>query len=305
MNLDQLHHIARLQHGAIGHHQLLQMGIDHRKAKHLVDNGVLVPVDDGHHVVLGSPNTIEQRISLATLVGSGRSIASHRTAAFLWDALGPDHPWAIDVIMPGRSHHRSHQKIVVHSPRDHRNIAPIRRRNIRVTTATRTLIDLAAVNESLLKIAAERMLLAGHIRKDRLVAAVAQHSARGRRGIGPIRDLLRTWPYGDKVAESVFELRMHDLLHGTVFTEYETQVEIGPYRVDLAWLRWKVILECDGWGKVDSAEHMRKWARRDSFLQTQGWLVVHVTWAEITRSPGLVIGEVRRALTSRGWTPTW
>lgn len=247
MSLESLHVMAREQHGSIGRHQILALGFDHRMQKRLVARGLLTPAFDGHYVIFGSADTIEQRITLATLSGKGRSIASHRTAAYLWDAVGPDHPWPIDVIMPGRSHQMKPAGIVVHSPRDHHNIAPIRRRGIRVTTATRTLIDLAAVNESLLRTAAERMLLAGNIRKDRLVAAVAQHSARGRRGIGPVRELLCTWPYGDKVAESVFEMRMQHILHGTPFADYETQVEIGPYRVDLAWLRWKVILECDGW----------------------------------------------------------
>lgn len=303
MNTTELHRIASRQHGAIGHSQLTAMGFRLRDVRVLVNRGILHPAGIRTYVTTGSPDTLEQRITLATLIGPGRGLASHRTAAFLWDAVGPEHPWPFDVILPGRTHHRTSTDVIVHSPRDHRNIAPIQRRGIRTTCATRTLIDLAAVHEPLLRSAAERMLLAGHIRRDRLVAAVAQHSRHGRHGIGAVRTLLSDWPYGEKVAESVFELKMQHLLAGTDLDGYETQVDIGPFRVDLAWSRWKVILECDGWGKVDSAEHMRKWARRDSYLQSRGWYVIHVTWAELARTPGIVLREIRTALSTRGWRP--
>lgn len=161
--------------------------------------------------------------------------------------------------------------------RDHHDLTPIRRRGLRVTIPTRTIIDCAAV---------------------------ARHSRRGRSGIGPVRRVLRDWPYSDQVAESVLELRMQTLLHGTPFDHDVTQLEIGPYRVDFAWSDERIVLECDGGAKVDSPEHFEKAARRDSFLQTQGWIVLHFTWREITRRPSHVVTEIQRAFRHRRFGET-
>jgi len=48
---------------------------------------------------------------------------------------------------------------------------------------------------------------------------------------------------------------------------------------------------------------LRKWARRDAYLQSRGWYVIHVTWAELARTPGIVLREIRTALSTRGWRP--
>ncbi|MEY3681331.1 MAG: hypothetical protein RL547_1944, partial [Actinomycetota bacterium] len=80
---------------------------------------------------------------------------------------------------------------------------------------------------------------------------------------------------------------------------FVTQWEIGPYRTDFAWIDERVVLECDGWGKVDSPKYFEKAARRDAYLQTAGWIVLHFTWGEITRRPRHVIDELTRAFAAR------
>ena len=114
-----------------------------------------------------------------------------------------------------------------------------------------------------------------------------------------MRELLATWPYGDKIAESVLELRLQKVLHDTPYSDFVTQLEIGPFRVDCAWPHWKLILECDGWCKFTDREYVEKSWRRDSYLQSRGWIVLHFGWDEITRSPGRVLGEISRAVASR------
>ena len=301
MILQQIRHKASLQHGAIGHHQLEKMGASRDKIKALVRQDILIPQTGKTFVLAGSAATPLQEISRATLMMPGRAIASHRTAAFLWDCWTPATDENIEIILNGRSHHQKLPHITVHSPRDSHNIAPIRRHNIRTTISSRTIIDFAAVAPHAIRSLAERMVFAGHITKERLTAAVAQHSKKGRAGIGEVRDLLANWPFTGDIAESVLELRMQELLKNGPFAAFVTQLEIGPYRVDFAWPKWRIVLECDGWGKVDSAEYVAKAARRDSYLQLNGWLVLHFTWAEITRRPGLVLREIRQAFYRQGW----
>lgn len=304
MDLTELQRLARSQHGAIGRHQLHEIGLTRSQIFGLVRRGVLVHAVADSYTLLEHPATRQQLAAAATLAWGGRGVVSHRTAAWLWDGWDPAEDDPVDVSIGGRHHHRSAADVIFHSPRDHHNLSPTRRDGIRVTIPTRTILDVAAVEPHLTRVTIERMLLAGHVSRDRLVAAVAQHSQRGRAGIGPVRRILHEWPYSDKVAESVLELRMQRLLHGTAYDHFVTQLEIGPYRVDFAWIDERIVLECDGWGKVDSAQYFEKAARRDSFLQTAGWVVLHFTWAEITRRPRFVIAELARAFQLRTSTTT-
>ncbi|NCV64071.1 MAG: DUF559 domain-containing protein [Betaproteobacteria bacterium] len=74
--------------------------------------------------------------------------------------------------------------------------------------------------------------------------------------------------------------------------------------LDLGWPEFKVAGELDGWGKYERIAQFREQARRDSYLQIRGWIVVHFTWHEVTRGPRRVISELQAALRSRGWVPT-
>lgn len=299
MDLTELHRVAGTQHGAIGRHQLDRIGLTRSQIGGLVRRGVLVRSIGDSFALIEHPASRRQVAAAATLAWGGRGVVSHRSAAWLWGCWDPADDDPIDVSIGGRHHHRASSGVLFHSPRDHHNLSPTRRDGLRVTIPTRTILDVAGIEPHMTRVTIERMLLAGHVTRDRLVAAVAQHSRRGRAGVGPVRRILHEWPYSDKVAESVLELRMQTLLHGTPYDHYVTQLEIGPYRVDFAWIDERIVLECDGWGKVDSPQYFEKAARRDSYLQTAGWIVLHFTWAEITRRPRFVIAELERACEAR------
>ncbi|MBU3688241.1 MAG: hypothetical protein B7C54_07850 [Acidimicrobiales bacterium mtb01] len=300
MDLAKLHELAHRQHGAIGRHQLSALGIPRSRAASLQRNGILVPSVGDSYALIAESRSRLQVASAATLAWGGKGVVTHRTAAWLWGAWDHADDDPIDITIGGRHHRKKIEGIVFHSPRDQHNLSPVRRQNVRVTIPTRTILDVAAVAPDRIQTVIERMLLAGHVTRDKLFAAVAQHSRRGRAGIGPVRQILRNWPYTNKVAESVLELRMQTLLHDTPFTHYETQWEIGPFRTDFAWVDERIVLECDGWGKVDSATYFERAARRDSYLQANGWIVLHFTWGEITRRPRHVVSELERAFATRG-----
>ena len=266
-------------------------------------SGLLIPHHCGVSSLFGFPPTREQRIMAATLSIGGRGIASHRTAAELWGAWRPDDGDSVDIIVGDRFSQRSLDGVTVHRPRDIEDIAPIRRNGIRVTTASRTLIDLGAVAPHGLASATERMLIAGHVTRDHLRRAVARHSERGRAGVGPMRRLLATWPYSDRPPDSVLEMHMDRVLARHALPPHLTQIPVGPFFVDLGWPEWKVAGELDGWGKYEQLSQFRRQIRRDSFLQINGWLVIHFTWHDVTRKERSVIHELRQALLSRGWTP--
>jgi very-short-patch-repair endonuclease len=59
------------------------------------------------------------------------------------------------------------------------------------------------------------------------------------------------------------------------------QVVVGPYRVDLAILEKRVAIELDGHEFHKSREHRTRDAKRERYLQKQGWQVVRFTGTEI------------------------
>lgn len=304
MDLSELHRLAHSQHGAVGRHQLHAVGLTRSQISALVRRGILVHSVGNSLALLEHPKTRLHTASAATLSWGGRGVISHRTAAWLWDCWDHDEEDPVDASIEGRHHQKRSSEVIFHSPRDNHNLTSVRRRGVRVTIPTRTIIDVAGVAPQHTQTVIERMLLGGHVTRDRLIAAVAQHSRRGRAGIGPVRRILDNWPYSDRVSESVLEMRLQKLLHRTPFDHYVTQFEIGPFRVDFAWVDERIVLECDGWGKVDSPKYFEKAARRDSYLQTAGWIVLHFTWAEITRRPRHVINELTRAFELRRRTGT-
>jgi len=63
-----------------------------------------------------------------------------------------------------------------------------------------------------------------------------------------------------------------------------TQVEIGPYRVDLAIHRAKLAIECDGRDYHTSPAQITKDQQRDDYLRRLGWTVIRFTGQEIRRN---------------------
>ncbi len=301
MDVSRLDSIAQKQFGLITGQQARGAGITPRQWARLHETGMLRAIHPSVSSLFAYPDSTHQRIRAATLSIGGRPIASHRTALHLWGAWEPNDDEPIDVIVDHRAGGRELTGVTVHRPRDVKELAPIRVDGIPVTVPTRSLIDFAAVAPHALAAATERLLLAGTISRDHIRAAVARHSKQGRRGIGPVRDLLRTWPYADKPAESILEMRVERLLAPTALPPHETQIEVGPFRIDFGWPQWKIAGEVDGWGKYDMLERFNKQTDRDAYLQVRGWMVLHFTWRDVTRRPQTVVRRLREALWSRGW----
>ena len=299
----ELQNIAEKQFGLVTREQARTVGLSDRQWSRLNSSGIFVRRHTGVSGLFGFPNSREQRMMAATLALDGRGIASHRSAAELWGVWTPADDDPVDIIISQRASGRELSGVVTHRPRDHNDLAPIRKMGIRSTTASRTLLDLGAVVPSAVPSVTERLLIAGHVTREHLQRALVRHSQRGRDGVGPLREVLASWPYSDRPADSVFELRMDRVLKKYGLPIHETQINVGRYRIDFGWPDLKVAGELDGWGKYERLEQFRRQARRDAFLQINGWIVVHFTWREVIRSERKVIRELEQALRSRGWTP--
>jgi len=67
-------------------------------------------------------------------------------------------------------------------------------------------------------------------------------------------------------------------------------------RADFYWQQYRTIAEADGMAKYDDPRRAREQIRRDIRLRDARFKVVHFTWAELFRTPGLVVERIRTAL---------
>ena len=302
MDISRLRILAEAQHGVVTRDQARQIGITDRVWYRLHDSGVLHRLHKGVAILVGYPTSRLQRMIAATASAGEHTIVSHRSAGELWGVWNADEDDPIDIIVGDRRFRPRLPGVIAHVPRDLDELAPIRRQQMRTTLPGRTLLDIAAVEPQAVSSVIERMLLAGLIDRRRIAAVVARHSRQGRAGIGPVREVLATWPYADKASESVLEYHLQRILGSTPLPPFETQVEVGPYRLDFGWPRWKVGAEADGWGKFESRDDFARLAARDMYLQSKGWSIAHFLWRDIVRRPGFVFRSVRELLIAHGWS---
>jgi hypothetical protein len=133
--------LAAPQHGVVTRAQLLTAGVDAKAIGYRLKVGRLHELHRGDYAVGHRPPSAQTRAMAAVLACGPGAALSHRSAAALW-AITP--PWRgpEDVTAPGRRRHPG-----IHSHRS-RTLTPAditRHYGIPVTTAARTLQDLARV----------------------------------------------------------------------------------------------------------------------------------------------------------------
>ena len=117
-------------------------------------------------------------------------MASHRSAATLWDVPRPDDD-PIDVMFFDRTRGLELDGVVVHHPRDHLDLGPVRRQNTLVANILRWTCDLAAVDLLGLAPALDVVFAKASRRRPRSMQAACPLPARPR-GIPALRDA-REW----------------------------------------------------------------------------------------------------------------
>lgn len=159
-----------------------------------------------------------------------------------------------------------------------------------VTSASRTIVDLARADRAAGLVAADAALHEHVVDPDEL-ARVGELCA-GWPGARAVRDVLRL---ASPLAESPLESLTRLLAADAGLPAPELQVWIGGYRVDLLWRAAQVIVEADGRVKYDRDELWRE-KRRQEHLERLGFRVVRVLWDDITRRPGETVRRIRDAL---------
>jgi len=291
---------AAVQYGYITRDQLLEAGLSPDVARRLVTEGQLVRQRRGLYRMLGVRASWRGRMVAACLQGGDEAVISHRSAAAVWGLEGFEPPWIVDLSVPPGRRPR------IDGARVHRRAITRRamRDGIPVTPIPETILDLCAVsrNEGIplraLDDVRRRKLVSGA----ELERCAAEHAPRKSAGIPLYRALLER-RLGRTPPGTVFAADVLDLLVAAGLPEPEAEFWVTirgrRYRIDLAYPRPKIAIECLGKIGHLNERSFEEDPIRNNDLALDGWLQVQVTWRQRVETPGAVVADVEEALARR------
>jgi very-short-patch-repair endonuclease len=284
--------LADRQYGVVSREQLLAAGVGRGAIVRALDAGRLRPVFRGVYAVGHVALCREGRWMAALLTcGQGASL-SHQTAATLWGLLSvPVLP--IDVIAPvarGRKHGhiRTHRMLL--APLD-----AVVRDNLRVTTPSRTIVDLAATLQGrALREVVERAQDLNRFDPDDIRDTLAR--APRRPGSRRLHDLITLLAPDDDNARSHLERLFLAVTRKAKLPRPRANHDIAGRRRDFAWPDQRLVVETDGYRYHSSRAAKRRDNRRDRQLTALGWRTLRFTYEEVAFEPGVVGADVAQLL---------
>jgi very-short-patch-repair endonuclease len=292
--------VAERHHGVFGAHHLDALGVAVHERHYRLRTGRWIRVHDGAYRFAGAPLTWAGKVLAACWAGGRRAVASHRTAAELWELPGRD-PTLVELTCPHRLRAR-HDGLLVHESRQLDPVDVTVRHCIPVTTVARTLFDLVAVlGDVTVDVAIDTALRRGLTTLPELRAVLERMGSRGRAGTPKFRALLAERGVGAKVPESEAESRLLRLLARRGLprpaVQYEIRAADGSLvaRVDFAYPDLRIAIEYDSYEHhVGKAALVRDGARRNA-VASLGWLPITATAADLRDGARRLAAEIHRA----------
>jgi very-short-patch-repair endonuclease len=287
--------LAAEQFGVFSRRQAAAEGLSEEAMSRRAMSGRWEVVFPGVYRLPGTTQTGRQRAMAAVLWGGEQSAISHTTAARLL-RLDGTRSADLHLTLPNTLGRRP-PDFVLHRtatlPRSDLVVVD----GIRCTSATRTIIDCAAVvDDEALETAFDHARRMGLTSAGALARRAEELCARGRPGSTRVRRLVAMQLTAGRPLESRLEVRMARLLRRSCFPAPERQHRVGRFRLDFAWPDRFVACECDGF---EHHGHRLAWKRdrdRLAALEAAGWRVVQVTWDDVTRQPDRTVERIALAL---------
>ena len=254
--------LAAGQHGVVARFQLLRLGVSSDLVEHRLAAGWLRKVHRGVYLVgpLAVPNSREMA---AVLACGGNAVLSRP---------------GIDV----------------------RNVRSLRadeitvRDGIPVTTAARTLYDLAGVaGERELERAVAEAFARRLVSRSGLLTLLDRHG--GRPGAATLRALIDAAP-GLALTRSEAEERLLALTRKARMSAPATNTRVAGHEVDFLWRAERLVVEVDGQAYHSTSRRFESDRRRDADLLAAGVRVMRVTWHQIVDEPEALLVRLAQAL---------
>jgi len=292
--------IAACQHGVVSRAQLAEVGLSRRAVQHRVARARLYPLGGGVYAV-GRPDVPPIAMEHAALLSVGAdAVLSHATAGarrrIITPLGGPIH-----VTVP-RDGPRSRPGVVVHRVRrlDAEDVGIAD--GLRVTTAARTLLDLAALMSPRdLRWAVEEARVQRLVTDTQLRDVLARHP--GRRGAARLAALVDHDTGHPLRTRSEAERRLLDLIAAARLPRPATNVRVAGFEVDAFWPAERLAAEVDGFAFHGTREAFERDRRRDARLHAAGIRVLRLTWRMITDEQPATAALIAAALAAGAAQP--
>ncbi len=243
---------------------------------------------------VGHPGlTLRGRFRAAVLSCGETAVLSHFAAAALWGFWAWEEGRRIDVTVCGGA--RDLDGVRVHRSRGLERDVQVRC-GMRVTTAARTLLDLAALlPEQALRRVVRRAQAQGAVSIRQIVVLLARSN--GHRGAAQLRAVIAGGPAPTR---SDLEDLLLDLLDGAGIErpEINAPLRFGTQTIipDYLWRAQHVAIEADSVTWHDHKLTREHDADKQAQLEAAGLRVLRITWNQITSSPQQTLARVRAAL---------
>lgn len=282
----------RAPHQLILRDELLAVGFSAHSWRTACERLVIREVHPGVAIEPGRELDPTSRIAAAVEgVGTG-SLASHRSAAFLWGiSINGTDP--IDIIRTERGARSCLDGVKVHRPVDGDDLEPVEIHGIPTTSAIRTLLDLGAERRIAVDDTLVTFIARGLVTVDSVDDALRRHSERGRTGLVALRTALHRVVLTEKPVDSVLEERMARLARRYRLPKLRFHAVVEGYVVDFLIVGTPFYIECEGWTYHGlDKEQFEFDRRREAVLSAAGYIAIRLTWKQIVHEPAFVARHV-------------
>jgi hypothetical protein len=297
--------IAREHHGLFSDDHLKQLKVTERERRHRLDAHRWERVYDLVYRVAGVPTTWKGDLLAACWAGGMRAVASHRSAAGLYQIPGGRED-LVEITCP-RWRRAQHDGLLAHETSalgDHdRTVVD----KVPATTVERTIFDLASVcGPFTVELAIDNALRRALTTLDKLGAMLRRVGKRGRKGTKLLRSLLaeRDPTYAPTESEREFMLLRVLRDHGLPEPERQFSIHDGDgsfiARPDLVYLDRKIAMEYDSYQHHIGKAALVRDSRRRNAMTVLGWIVLVATAEDVRYGGGQTFArDVREARRSR------
>jgi very-short-patch-repair endonuclease len=291
----QLAAVAERQFGVFARRHAAAAGLSEYAMTRRVRSGRWEELFPGVYRLPGTTRTGRQRAMAAVLWAGDYAAISHTTAARLLRLDSVRSRELHVTVLPTAGLRRN--DLTLHHSATLPRCDTVTVDGIRCTSATRTIIDCAALlNDEVLEAAFEEARRMGLTSATALARRAEELCGRGRPGSGGVRRLLAVQRHGERGLESRLEVKLARLLRKSSLPAAERQYPVNRFRLDFAWPAARIACECDGFEHHGSRLAWKRDRNRLATIEAAGWRIVHVTWADATGEPGRTLERLAFAL---------
>jgi hypothetical protein len=274
--------IARTQHGLVTRAQALDHGASDATIHRRVASGRWDRVRPGVYALGAAPSTWTQRVLAAVLAVGIGTLASHRTAARLWELV--DRSGRIELLI-GDDRHLSPPGVEVHRTRHLGPPDRADRDGVPCTSLARTIVDVAASADAVVVGRWVDLAMRDHgLAVDELATRASQLAVRGRPLPRSLVEALALRSDGHDPGRSALESRAIEAIVRAGLPAPERQWRFdraggGSGFIDLAYPGLRLAIELDGWAEHGLRAAFDADRMRGNELVLAGWRLLRFTWS--------------------------